>query len=316
MFKVSIVIPAYNEEKTVIDLLNLLDISSIKKPDEIILVDAYSSDKTVELAKRWKEENWGCNLKIIELKSRAYPGKARNIGVKNASFNYIAFIDCGIIPANDWLIKILEPFQRDDQVGVVWGRIHSKAETAWENAFTSVVESNKGIIRSVSNSCIRKEVYYKIGMFKEDLRAAEDLIYIQAIVNSNIKEAFSDAEALYTGYPDSYIKAFKKWVIYCENNVRANIYSRKLFLVLIELLAFIGVFVVSIAFLENIKYIPIGILLFLLMRVLLSVRKSPTTLRDFREFFIAIGISISIDLGRLVGLMVGLIKYKLFSLND
>jgi glycosyltransferase involved in cell wall biosynthesis len=315
MLEVSVVIPAYNEEKTVIDLLNNLYINSIRKPNEIILVDANSVDKTVDLAKKWKEENKECNLKIIELKSKAYPGKARNIGVKNASFAYIAFIDCGIIPAKDWLSKLMRPFQRDEQVEVVWGLIYSKAETAWENAFTSIVERKK-IVRAVPNSCIRKEVFYKIGMFREDLRAAEDLFYKQVIAKNNIKEAFSDAEAWYTGYPMSYIQAFKKWVTYSQNDVCANTYIRKLFLVLIEVLVFLSVFAVSIIFLENIVYIPIGILLLLILRVLMSVRKSSTTLRSLREFLMAIGISISIDLGRLVGLIVGLIKYKLFCLND
>jgi glycosyltransferase involved in cell wall biosynthesis len=315
MFEVSVVIPAYNEENVIVDLLNNLYINSLRKPNEIILVDTYSSDRTVELAKKWRNENSGCNLKIIELKSKAYPGKARNIGVKKASFNYIAFIDCGIVPANDWLSNLMQPFETNETIQVVWGVSYSKAETAWENAFTAIVERKnrrKGIVRVVTSSCIKKEAFFQIGMFREDLRAAEDLLYIKAIAKSCLKEAFVGAKAWYTGYPKTYFEALKKWAQYAQYDVLANLYIRKLFLTIIEILAFFIILFISVVLLDSIFLLLIGILLILSLRLLISVKKSPTSIRNLQELFMAIGICISIDLGRLVGLLVGLIKYKLY----
>lgn len=315
LHKVSVVIPAYNEENVIAELLDRLYIKGTRKPDEIILVDANSADETVNIAQNWKKENLECNLKIIELKTKAYPGRARNIGVQNASFSYIAFIDCGVMPEENWLGKLVKPFQKDENVEVVWGQSYSKVETAWENAFAFIVEKKRNQTRVVRSSSIKKETFFRVGMFREDLRAAEDLLYIQAIVKANVKEVFVNAVAWYTGYPSSFFQAFRKWATYSQNDIRANTYYKKLVLVLMEILIFIGVIFICVSILRNVIFIPIGLFLLLVCRVLMNVRRSSTKLGGFGEFFMAMGISVSIDLGRLTGLLLGLVKYKLLRLK-
>ena len=89
----SIIIPTLNEEK----YLPLL-LESIKKQKdffdyEIIVADAGSKDKTLEIAK-----NYGC----ITV-GGGLPSKARNEGAKITNGNTLLFLDADVILTNDFL---------------------------------------------------------------------------------------------------------------------------------------------------------------------------------------------------------------------
>ena len=59
--KVSVIIPTLNAEKFIEGLLkNLIEVQTLK-PDEIIIIDSSSQDKTVEIVK-----SYGCKTVIIE----------------------------------------------------------------------------------------------------------------------------------------------------------------------------------------------------------------------------------------------------------
>lgn len=308
---VSIVIPAYNEEKSIIDLLEMLkvNIGEINNEKvEIIIVDAKSSDLTVAKVKYWKKHNKDIDVNIIKLKERAYPGRARNIGVTNSQYEYITFIDCGIVPENEWLKKLLAPFQ-DDKIDVVWGESPSLAETNWEKVFSSVVEPNIKYLRIVRSSCIKKRLFNEIGGFREDLRSAEDLLYIQDIIKFRLNEAFVDAKAYYSGYPSSFLKAFRRWAIYAENDVYANTHHYKLKYSILEILAFF-----LITFLYFFNFTNVWLFLMLLMisisvRTWLGIRiKNKKRIDNVYNFLIGNIIAVCVDIGRIIGLIKGLIR--------
>lgn len=95
----SIIIPALNEEERLPLLLE-----SLKKQNfndyEIILADAGSKDKTLEIAK-----NYACKITTGGL-----PGKARNEGAKVAMGDLLLFLDADAILPNDFLQKALSEF--------------------------------------------------------------------------------------------------------------------------------------------------------------------------------------------------------------
>src|SRR3989338_4269084 len=79
--KLSLVIPCYNEEDGLTELLKN-DLSYI---DEIIVVDNNCTDNTIKIA-----DNYGC--RVIEEKKRGY-GAAYKRGLKNASNEIIVTMD-------------------------------------------------------------------------------------------------------------------------------------------------------------------------------------------------------------------------------
>ncbi len=106
---ISVIIPAYNEEKYLprtLDSLRTLD----RKPDEVIVVDGGSTDNTAALAKKH-------GAKVIIVSHRGI-GFARQQGLKKATRDIIAFTDADTVVPQDWLVKIEETLSRPTVVGV------------------------------------------------------------------------------------------------------------------------------------------------------------------------------------------------------
>jgi len=107
--KVSVVIPTYNEEKRISECLSAL-IEGTEKPFEIIVADGNSSDKTRVIA-----ASYGATV-INNPKGHAAAG--RNVGIKAAKGEVIAFLDADCIPDRDWLKEIKYAFEHEDIDGL------------------------------------------------------------------------------------------------------------------------------------------------------------------------------------------------------
>lgn len=101
--KISIVIPAYNEEKYIENCLKSLK-NQEEKADEIIVVDNRSTDKTSQICKKY-------TVKIIfeEKKGMAH---ARNKGFNSAKYEILARCDADTILPKDWIKRIKENFKK------------------------------------------------------------------------------------------------------------------------------------------------------------------------------------------------------------
>ena len=76
-------------------------INQTRKPDEIVIVDAISTDKTVDIIKQYSSL---LPIKLIQKKSNIAMG--RNIAIFNATYEVIAVTDAGCILDNNWLERI------------------------------------------------------------------------------------------------------------------------------------------------------------------------------------------------------------------
>jgi len=115
---ISVIIPAFNSEKSLSKCLDSLDQQDYGKPFEIIVVDDGSSDDTVNVAKTFKK------VKTIK-QSHGGPAKARNTGAKIAKGNIVLFTDADCVADKGWLSEMVKPFDNNDIVGVQ-GRYKTK----------------------------------------------------------------------------------------------------------------------------------------------------------------------------------------------
>lgn len=96
--KVSVIIPAYNEEETVGSVVEVT--KKLSYVDEVIVVDDGSKDKTVEEAEK-------AGARVISHETNQGKGSAIKTGVKNATGDILAFIDADISNLNTKKIDLM-----------------------------------------------------------------------------------------------------------------------------------------------------------------------------------------------------------------
>ncbi len=108
--KASIVIAAFNAEKTIAKCLQSLARQAFKD-FEIIVVDDESSDNTTKEVKLFP------NVRLVRQKHNG-PAVARNRGARAAKGEIVVFTDSDCIPEKNWLQQMMLPFADRDIAGV------------------------------------------------------------------------------------------------------------------------------------------------------------------------------------------------------
>lgn len=167
----SIIIPTLNEENYLPQLLG-----SIKKQSfigyEIIITDAGSLDKTVEIAK--KE-----NCKIIP---GGLPSKGRNKGVKVAQGELLLFIDADVKLPKNFLENALNEFKkRNLDVTSFYLKSENKLHNFLFNFLynSSTKATQDTLPQAMHIVLIKKNLHQKIGGFDEKIKLGEELNYVR-----------------------------------------------------------------------------------------------------------------------------------------
>lgn len=125
--KYSIVIPTYNNKYHLAETLHALQYQMNYPCNsyEVLVIDDGSSDDLFGYISDFKFQ---LDLKIIRLERDKYScrARARNIGFKNASGEYIVFIDSDILVKEDHLTQLDRYFDANSNCLVVGNRLHIK----------------------------------------------------------------------------------------------------------------------------------------------------------------------------------------------
>lgn len=107
--KLSVIIPAYNAEKTMRRCLDSVLQAAKDAPIEIICIDDGSNDATWNVL-RWYASQFSC-IHVFH-KENGGVGSARNAGLAKATGNYITWIDADDYVTPDWYASIHEKLQQ------------------------------------------------------------------------------------------------------------------------------------------------------------------------------------------------------------
>jgi len=187
----SIIIPAYNSEKTIHRCLNSILNSKFNEKFELIVVDDSSTDKTAIIAKKF-------GAKVIKNRNRGGPSKARNIGARYAKGKILLFIDSDVLLFSNTLQLINNFLKNKKEIVALSCNFDPKCEmkdsiSRYKHLYTQNNFLKQTIPPIFTSTCaIKKEVFQSIGGFNEKLRVNEDNFLGIKLTNAGYKIAFSN----------------------------------------------------------------------------------------------------------------------------
>ena len=182
MTKVSVVVPIYNGEQDLPDLIECLRSQTYPTDQvEYLLVDNNSSDRSsviIQAAAESKQITI-CPLTENQIQS-SYA--ARNAGIRAASSEIIAFTDGDCRPQTQWLENLIQPFS-DPNVGIVVGEILALPGKSLLEKYADKQDtlSQKHTLANpfcpygqTANLAIRKQAFVEVGLFRPYLTTGGD----------------------------------------------------------------------------------------------------------------------------------------------
>jgi glycosyltransferase involved in cell wall biosynthesis len=173
---ISLISTVLNEEKNIEKFLDSI-IKQSKKPDEFIIVDGGSSDKTYDILKKYAQKyKW---IKIFQKKG-ANISKGRNYAIEKTKNKIIVSTDTGTKYKKNWLENLVKGFKGDLGFGQTLPSI--------ENSFQKILSKKmKQRFGSSRNIIFKKEVWKRVGGYPEDLMMAEDTVFNEKIKKADFK---------------------------------------------------------------------------------------------------------------------------------
>lgn len=178
--ELSVVIPAFNEEKNIAASLTALVHQTTRRLFEVIIVDNESSDATRAIAEQFKKK---LNLTIIVQKQLGRGG-ARRTGFEKAAGDIVLSTDADSVVHDDWIETIMRTFDKHPDAVAVTGPCEINDLSPIRNMLMNVLQPlTMHVYRllfghywlSGFNFAIKKSAYDKSGGFDPQLQALEDV---------------------------------------------------------------------------------------------------------------------------------------------
>lgn len=184
MNKFTIVIPCKNEEGYIGDLLSSISIQSII-PTEIIIADANSTDRTIDIINTFDE----LNIRLIEGGNVSY---GRNKGASLSTTKYIIFIDSDMVLKDRFLLEKTIYKMEKSKLKLSTCNIRCLND----NKISDIIYIMNNISQKISKligspfstgsyMCIEKGEFDRIGGFDVDIQFSEDYWLSKQVTSSN-----------------------------------------------------------------------------------------------------------------------------------
>jgi len=165
---ISVIIPVYNTEKYLAQAIKSV-LEQTVQPDEIIVVDDGSTDNSVEVARQFLPK-----VKIIT-QQNAGAGAARNTGIKQASGEYLAFLDADDLWIENKLEQQLSYLKNYPETNMVLGTVRQfispELPDEHKSKLNPELEKMPGFL--AGTLLIQTETFFKVGFFDEKLELGE-----------------------------------------------------------------------------------------------------------------------------------------------
>lgn len=174
---ISVIIPAYNAERTILETITSVQQQTFSN-FEIIVIDDGSKDKTLDILNSIVDER----LKIFSYQNSGVSA-ARNHGISHATGDFLSFLDADDLWTADKLELQFAALQQHPEAGVAYSWTHFMDEQGKSfhsdkplflegNVYTHLLVRN--FLANGSNPLIRRQAVESVGEFDTEIPPAED----------------------------------------------------------------------------------------------------------------------------------------------
>ena len=176
----SIIIPTLNEENHVGGLLECLAGQSYRNW-EAVIVDGDSRDKTANIVRQFAKSHK--NVKLVVEKKHSV-GRARNVGAKHASGEYLLFLDADTLFKKNFLSRCMSEFdERFLDIATVCFEPLSKRvlHKLYIDGENTLVKIGQYIAPAAQGVCIfvTKRLFSRVGGFDRTIWLGEDVNFVE-----------------------------------------------------------------------------------------------------------------------------------------
>lgn len=200
--RISVVIPLYNKEKTIKKTIQSV-LDQQFTDFELVIVNDGSKDNSVDVVKAIDDPR----IRIID-KPNGGVSSARNEGIRQSKYEYIAFLDAD----DEWrpnhlfcLVELINQFGNEASIFTTnFYRCFSKRKLHINrNDLNSGIVKNyfkevrKGVLINSSTACISRDLLKEVGGFKEKYTIGEDIDLWNRLARKGVVAYSSLATSIY-----------------------------------------------------------------------------------------------------------------------
>jgi glycosyltransferase involved in cell wall biosynthesis len=276
--KVSVIVPVRDEEHSIRELLDSL-LKQTRPPDEIVITDGGSVDATPQIIEEYIQN--GAPVRLIRA-GVALPGRGRNLGAAAAQFEWLGFTDAGIRLENNWLETLVARAAQDNSIDIVYGSWEPVTNTFFKEcaaiAYVPPPAPRDGILarpRFIASTLLRRAAWAKVNGFPEDLRSAEDLVFMDRLEAAGYRAVFEPRAQVHWNLRPTLLTTFKRFLVYSRNNIRAGLWRQWQATILFRYAVLLVLLLLALIFDSRWVWLPIGAwLLMLAARAVVSIRRN------------------------------------------
>ena len=231
--RTSVIATVLNEKNAIERLLKSLD-GQTRRPDEVVIADGGSTDGTLSILNSWASSE-SLPLRVIETPG-ANISEGRNAAISAATGDLIATTDAGVRLEDDWLERLLAPFDEKETgpvVSVVSGWFVPDPQTTFEAAMGATVLPQlrdinpETFLPSSRSVAFRKAAWEACEGYPEWLDYCEDLIFDLRLRDLYGSFAFAP-DAVVHFRPRGTLKAFfKQYYRYARGDGKADLWRKR-----------------------------------------------------------------------------------------
>lgn len=184
----SIIIPAYNAERTIRSTLDSIKTTRcILDKVELIIINDGSTDRTICVIDDWLKKNETLNICILNTENGGV-SNARNLGLNKAKGEFVLFVDADDTLSENYLCNVLETL--NDKFEFYYTPLIKKDKKQNIKNMDKYVNNQDyiDIENHITGKIVNRNKIEELNLrFNEDINVGEDLLFLHIILE-NVKE--------------------------------------------------------------------------------------------------------------------------------